>query len=140
MGLLAAAWGAASWCQTPAQQHRLIDAAPQEAGLVVARNASCIYLGIGAGTFLSGITISAGATSVYFLGAALATASLAYLRATTRRRALTEKRGRGASLLEKAAVAQGGTAPGKPLCAALRGFLVYRVGGIDSFTSRQGEG
>ncbi|WP_330178798.1 MFS transporter [Nocardia sp. NBC_01503] len=84
IGLLAAAWGAASWCQTPAQQHRLIDAAPHEAGLVVALNASCIYLGIGAGTLLGGITITHGATTMYYTGTALALAALAYLRTTTR--------------------------------------------------------
>ncbi|MDT0317074.1 MFS transporter [Streptomyces millisiae] len=84
-GPLAAAWGAASWCQTPAQQHRLIEAAPQEAGLVVALNASCIYLGIGAGTLLGGIAIGRGAGTMYFLGAALAAASVVYLRATAKR-------------------------------------------------------
>ncbi|WP_435592251.1 MFS transporter [Nocardia sp. bgisy118] len=84
VGVLAAAWGAASWCQTPAQQHRLISAAPQEAGLVVALNASCIYLGIGAGTLLGGFTIGHGATAMYALGTALALVALAYLHITAR--------------------------------------------------------
>ncbi|MFD4460458.1 MFS transporter [Nocardia sp. NPDC058480] len=84
VGALAAAWGAASWCQTPAQQHRLIDAAPQDTGLVVALNASCIYLGIGAGTLLGGFTVEHGATTMYAVGAGLALVALIYLRVTAR--------------------------------------------------------
>ncbi|GAB0102853.1 MFS transporter [Nocardia sp. JMUB6875] len=82
VGLLALAWGAASWCQTPAQQHRLIAAAPQESGLVVALNASCIYFGIGVGTLLGGITIGHGVPAMYGLAAILAVLALAYLRFT----------------------------------------------------------
>ncbi|WP_051178749.1 MFS transporter [Nocardia concava] len=85
VGLLALAWGAASWCQTPAQQHRLIAAAPQESGLVVALNASCIYFGIGAGTLLGGLTIGHGVPAMYGVAAALAVAALAYLRLTARK-------------------------------------------------------
>ncbi|MEC3918238.1 MFS transporter [Nocardia sp. CDC160] len=84
VGLLAFAWGAASWCQTPAQQHRLIAAAPQESGLVVALNASCIYFGIGAGTLLGGITIGHGVAAMYGLAAAVAVIGLGYLRLTAR--------------------------------------------------------
>ncbi|MEC3953533.1 MFS transporter [Nocardia sp. CDC153] len=84
VGLLAVAWGAASWCQTPAQQHRLIAAAPQESGLVVALNASCIYFGIGAGTLLGGIAIGHGVAAMYGLAAAVAVAALGYLRLTGR--------------------------------------------------------
>lgn len=50
----------------------------------MALNASCIYLGIGAGTLLGGITITHGATTMYYTGTALALAALAYLRTTTR--------------------------------------------------------
>ncbi|MTE14955.1 MFS transporter [Nocardia aurantiaca] len=82
VGLLALGWGAASWCQTPAQQHRLIAAAPQESGLVVALNASCIYFGIGAGTALGGLTIGHGATVMYGSAALLALLALGYLRLT----------------------------------------------------------
>ncbi|WP_225728304.1 MULTISPECIES: MFS transporter [unclassified Nocardia] len=84
VGVLAAAWGAASWCQTPPQQHRLIGAAPQESGLVVALNASCIYLGIGAGTLLGGSTTGHGAATMFTTGAILAVLALIYLRATVR--------------------------------------------------------
>ncbi|MCX5396271.1 MFS transporter [Streptomyces sp. NBC_00102] len=84
VGVLVLLWGAASWCQTPAQQHRLIEAAPQEAPLVVSLNSSGIYLGIGLGTVLGGITLPHGATTVYGLGAALAAAALLFLRLTAR--------------------------------------------------------
>ncbi|WP_433566318.1 MFS transporter [Nocardia sp. CA-151230] len=84
VGLLALGWGAASWCQTPAQQHRLIAAAPQESGLVVALNASCIYVGIGAGTALGGITLGHGAEVMYGLAALLAVIALGYLRCAAR--------------------------------------------------------
>ncbi|MFD6354456.1 MFS transporter [Nocardia tengchongensis] len=84
VGVLAVGWGAASWCQTPAQQHRLIAAAPQEPGLVVALNASCIYFGIGAGTLLGGSTLAHGATAMFGVAAALAVVTLGYLRLTAR--------------------------------------------------------
>ena len=84
VGLLVMLWGASSWCQTPAQQHRLIEAAPQEAPLVVSLNSSAIYLGIGLGTVLGGIALPSGATTVYGLGTALAVVALLYLRITAR--------------------------------------------------------
>ncbi|MEV6279813.1 MFS transporter [Nocardia sp. NPDC051832] len=84
VGALAAAWGAASWCQTPAQQHRLLEAAPQDAGVVVALNASCIYVGIGAGTLLGGAVIEQGTTAVFAVGAAAALLALLYQRSTAR--------------------------------------------------------
>ncbi|MGW4355344.1 MFS transporter [Nocardia sp. NPDC004582] len=80
VGVLALGWGAATWCQTPAQQHRLIAAAPAESGLVVALNASCIYLGIGAGTLLGGATLGHGVTVMFAVAAALALSALGYLR------------------------------------------------------------
>ncbi|MEU4655996.1 MFS transporter [Streptomyces sp. NPDC023723] len=84
VGLLVMFWGASSWCQTPPQQHRLIEVAPQEAPLVVSLNSSGIYLGIGLGTVLGGITLPVGAATVYGLGAVLAVAALLFLRITAR--------------------------------------------------------
>lgn len=84
VGLLVLLWGASSWCQTPPQQHRLIEAAPQEAPLLVSLNSSGIYLGIGLGTVLGGISLPAGTSAVYALGAALAVAALLFLRITAR--------------------------------------------------------
>ncbi|MFI7152507.1 MFS transporter [Nonomuraea sp. NPDC050022] len=85
VGLLAMAWGAGSWCQTPPQQHRLIAVAPHEAPLVVALNSSAIYVGIGAGTLLGGLTVSLGTTSMYAAATALAILALTYLLATAGR-------------------------------------------------------
>ncbi|MFD5081388.1 MFS transporter [Kitasatospora sp. NPDC058406] len=79
VGLLALAWGASSWCQTPPQQHRLIAAAPQEAPLVVALNSSAIYAGIGAGTLSGGLTVHSGAAALYATATGLALLALLYL-------------------------------------------------------------
>ncbi|MEV5448206.1 MFS transporter, partial [Streptomyces sp. NPDC052644] len=79
VGLLVAAWGAASWCQTPAQQHRLIAAAPQQAPLVVSLNSSAIYLGIGLGTTAGGAALTSGVPTMYALGAAGAVLALLVL-------------------------------------------------------------
>ena len=84
VGVMVLLWGASSWCQTPPQQHRLIDAAPQEASLVVSLNASGIYAGVGLGTVIGGATLPSGAATVYGLGAALAAASLLFLILTAR--------------------------------------------------------
>ncbi|MGW0856598.1 MFS transporter [Streptomyces sp. NPDC002690] len=84
VGVLVLLWGASSWCQTPAQQHRLIEVAPQEAPLVVSLNSSSIYLGIGLGTVLGGIALPHGATTVYGLGAVLAVVALLFLQFTAR--------------------------------------------------------
>ncbi|MFC3965638.1 MFS transporter [Nocardia jiangsuensis] len=77
--VLAAVWGAASWAQTPPQQHRLIAEAPQEAPLVVSLNSSSIYLGIGAGTLLGGLFLPLGPPVVFGAGAAIALLSLGAL-------------------------------------------------------------
>ncbi|MEU1884435.1 MFS transporter [Micromonospora rifamycinica] len=79
VGLLVAGWGAASWCQTPAQQHRLISAAPQQAPLVVSLNSSAIYLGIGLGTTAGGATLATGVPAMYALGVAGALVALLVL-------------------------------------------------------------
>ncbi|GAB2517532.1 MFS transporter [Nocardia heshunensis] len=83
VAVLAAAWGGSSFGQSPAQQHRLIAAAPQESGLVVALNASCIYLGIGAGSLLGGVMIGHGVAAMFTLAAVVAVMALGYLRFTT---------------------------------------------------------
>jgi DHA1 family inner membrane transport protein len=96
VGLLAMAWGAGSWCQTPPQQHRLIAAAPHEAPLVVALNSSAIYVGIGAGTLLGGLTVSSGTTTMYATATALAVLALTYLLATAGRARGNRARGKKA--------------------------------------------
>ncbi|SEM44273.1 MFS transporter [Nonomuraea pusilla] len=77
VGVLAAAWGASSWCQTPPQQHRLITAAPGEAALLVSLNSSAIYGGIGLGTALGGLTLASGVAWTYGAATLLAAAALA---------------------------------------------------------------
>jgi predicted MFS family arabinose efflux permease len=83
-GLLMVAWGAATWFQTPAQQVRLISAAPQETAVVVGLNASALYLGIALGTALGGSLLPAGVPTALTACAGLAVLSLAYLLITRR--------------------------------------------------------
>ncbi|WP_228785352.1 MFS transporter [Nocardia cyriacigeorgica] len=87
VGVLVLLWGAGTWCQTPAQQHRLIDAAPGEAPLVVSLNASGIYAGIGLGTVLGGAVVAARDGAIFGLGASIAVAALAFLLVTSSVRA-----------------------------------------------------
>jgi len=86
VGFLSLVWGGTSWSQTPAQQHRLIAAAPQEAPLVVALNSSSIYLGIAVGTAIGGLLLAVGPSAMYLAGAGLAVLSLLFLRITARSR------------------------------------------------------
>jgi predicted MFS family arabinose efflux permease len=81
--VLVMCWGASSWAQTPAQQHRLISSAPQEASLVIALNSSAIYLGISLGTAIGSYTIQASVTQTLWYGCALAGAALVYALVTT---------------------------------------------------------
>lgn len=46
------AWGAATWFQTPAQQVRLINAAPEDTAVVIGLNAAALHGGIALGTAL----------------------------------------------------------------------------------------
>jgi predicted MFS family arabinose efflux permease len=84
-GALSAAWGASTWFQTPAQQLRLITAAPQETAVVIGLNASAIYVGIAAGTGLGGILLAHGILVPLACCAALAALCLLYLALTCRR-------------------------------------------------------
>ncbi|MFI6156849.1 MFS transporter [Kitasatospora sp. NPDC051170] len=84
VGLLVLLWGAGCWCQTPPQQHRLIEVAPQEAPLVVSLNSSGIYAGIGLGSVLGGATLGSGAGAVYGLAAGLSALALLFLRVSLR--------------------------------------------------------
>ncbi|MFD8478487.1 MFS transporter [Kitasatospora sp. NPDC059673] len=84
-GVLAFLWGASSWCQTPAQQHRLLAAAPEQAALLVSLNASAIYLGIGGGTVLGGLALPSGAVAVFALAAVLACGAAGFLRVSAAR-------------------------------------------------------
>lgn len=69
-------WGAASWAQTPPQQHRLLASAPDAATMVIGLNASALYLGIAAGTGLGSVLLPLGVHAVIWcaIGAAIAAA------------------------------------------------------------------
>ncbi|MFC5831539.1 MFS transporter [Nonomuraea insulae] len=82
--LLMVAWGATTWFQTPAQQVRLINAAPHETAVVIGLNASALYAGIALGTALGGLLLPAGASAALAACAGLALLSLLYLRLTRR--------------------------------------------------------
>ncbi|WP_205718688.1 MFS transporter [Actinomadura sp. WMMA1423] len=82
--LLMAAWGATTWFQTPAQQVRLINAAPQETAVVIGLNAAALYAGIALGTALGGLLLPVDASSALGAGAGLALLCLLYLRLTRR--------------------------------------------------------
>lgn len=76
----AALWGGSTWSQTPPQQHRLIALAPDAGQLLIALNASAIYLGIGAGAVLGGLAMRADAQTIVLTGLLLAALALALLR------------------------------------------------------------
>ncbi|MEV4111145.1 MFS transporter [Nonomuraea sp. NPDC049695] len=83
-GPLMVIWGASTWSQTPAQQLRLISAAPQETAVVVGLNASALYLGIALGTALGGLLLPVGVPIALAAAAGLAVLSLVYLALTRR--------------------------------------------------------
>jgi len=84
IGICMLAWGGSSWSQTPPQQHRLFEASHEQAMLLVALNASGIYVGIGLGTLIGGLTISYGGQAPLIAGAVIALGALVFLRATRR--------------------------------------------------------
>lgn len=85
VAFLMASWGMSTWAQSPAQQHRLITAAPQEASLLVALNASCIYFGISLGTALGSYLIQRSTLAPFKYGFFMAAASLVYLAITQKK-------------------------------------------------------
>ncbi|GAA4226450.1 hypothetical protein GCM10022254_11520 [Actinomadura meridiana] len=82
--LLMVAWGAATWFQTPAQQVRLINAAPEDTAVVIGLNAAALYGGIALGTALGGLLLSLSAALALRACAGLAMLCVVYLKATRR--------------------------------------------------------
>jgi DHA1 family inner membrane transport protein len=76
--LLAAGWGAASWMQTPPQQHRLLAAAPEHGLLVIGTNASALYAGIALGSALGGVVLIEGTPLMCIVAATIALAALVW--------------------------------------------------------------
>lgn len=91
VAVLMACWGASSWSQTPAQQHRLIASAPQDAALVVAFNSSGIYIGISIGTAIGSHALGIGTSTALWYGCALALGALFYVLVTTVPRSATSR-------------------------------------------------
>ncbi len=78
--LAAATWGAASWAQTPPQQHRLLDAMPTIGSVAIGTNASALYVGIAVGNSLGAFLFSAGTAVMCLVAAAGALAALLWNR------------------------------------------------------------
>lgn len=65
-------WGIFGWSFAPLQQHRLVELAPQSAGIVLSLNASAIYIGISLGGFLGSVALErSGASAVGWTAAGL---------------------------------------------------------------------
>jgi DHA1 family inner membrane transport protein len=100
MGLMVV-WAVTSDVFMPSQQRRLAEIAPHARGLVLALNASALYLGMSAGSLLAGVVVTqAGLT-------ALPLASTAALVATLGMLALARR-------LQRRAVAQANSASPAP--------------------------
>ncbi len=93
---LAAAWGAASWMQTPPQQHRLLAAAPQHGTVTIGANASALYAGIAIGNAAGGLLFTHGSILMCLVAASIAVGALAWNRALTKR-AVASKEARSAA-------------------------------------------
>lgn len=78
-GFASILWGAASFAQTPPQQHRLIALKPKQSALVLSFNASAIYLGIGFGTMLGGMGIALGARVIFLMAGTVAGCAFMFL-------------------------------------------------------------
>jgi predicted MFS family arabinose efflux permease len=73
-GVVLFVWGLCTWSFNPPIQHRLIELAPEHAGLVLSLNASAIYLGVGLSGLVGGFVLSHGGPSVLPEVAAVLTA------------------------------------------------------------------
>jgi predicted MFS family arabinose efflux permease len=80
-------WGASSWAQGPAQQARLIAVAPSEAPLVIALNASAIYLGFAIGSTIGSLAVDVSVTALTGTATAMSLVALAFAVITCREQA-----------------------------------------------------
>jgi DHA1 family inner membrane transport protein len=67
-----AAWGLGGWMFPPAQQHRLVATAPEEASVLLGLNSSAIYAGAALGGVVGGLVLMGGAIFVPAVAAGLA--------------------------------------------------------------------
>jgi predicted MFS family arabinose efflux permease len=85
--LLVAVWAITGWSVHPAQQTRLMGLAPQAAPLLLALNASSLYLGMALGAALGGFTLAqGGVTQLGWVAALCEVAALGLLALSLRRR------------------------------------------------------
>ncbi|MBP2322684.1 putative MFS family arabinose efflux permease [Kibdelosporangium banguiense] len=78
-------WGMANWSINPPMQSRLVDLAPDTAGLVLAMNASAIYLGVGLSGVTGGLVIEfSGTPALGPVAAVIAVAALVVFVVATR--------------------------------------------------------
>jgi DHA1 family inner membrane transport protein len=71
-----AAWGLGGWTFPPAQQHRLIALAPDEASVLLGLNSSAIYAGAAIGGLAGGLALPAGIALVPGIAAGLAACAI----------------------------------------------------------------
>jgi DHA1 family inner membrane transport protein len=82
---LLASWAVANDVFFPSQQRRLVELAPQARGLALALNASALYAGMSAGSFIAArVYASRGIAALPWASAALMLATLATLWASAR--------------------------------------------------------
>lgn len=73
-------WGLATWSFNPPVQHRLIELAPQGAGLLLSLNASAIYLGVGLAGVVGGMVVThGGPVFLPYVGSAFTAVALVFI-------------------------------------------------------------
>jgi len=70
-----ATWGMAGWAFIPAQQHRLLSAAPRQATVLLGLNSSAIYLGATLGSILGAVTLAFSPAATVSTASAIAAAA-----------------------------------------------------------------
>jgi predicted MFS family arabinose efflux permease len=70
-----ATWGMAGWAFIPAQQHRLLSAAPGQATVLLGLNSSAIYLGATLGSILGAVTLAFSPAATVSTASAIAAAA-----------------------------------------------------------------
>jgi DHA1 family inner membrane transport protein len=82
-----AAWGMAGWAFIPAQQHRLLSAAPRQATVLIGLNSSAIYFGATLGSILGAVTLAISPAVTVSAASAIAAAAMTVMARAARHRA-----------------------------------------------------
>jgi predicted MFS family arabinose efflux permease len=92
-----ATWGMAGWALIPAQQHRLLSAAPGQLTVLLGLNSSAIYLGATLGSILGALTLAFSPAATVSTASAIAAAAAGTVVARAgRHRAASRARDRAA--------------------------------------------